>query len=92
MRKMENKALMAAFDYLTENGMRVASLVFDCLLVDKGSQTKELLEGCANAVRNKLPGFKIAFTAKEMNEGYGIQVEQQNNHAQCIPVTPKRRI
>ena len=35
--KLENKALMAAFDYLNGKGIEVASLVFDGLLIYKNN-------------------------------------------------------
>ena len=40
--KMENKALMAAFDYLNKNRVEVSALVFDGLMVYKHAyQTNE---------------------------------------------------
>ena len=35
MCKLENKALVAAFDYLNKNGVEVSALVFDGLMVYK---------------------------------------------------------
>ena len=49
MCKLENKALMAAFDHLNGiSGIEVASLVFDGLLIYKNnvSDIAEILKGC----------------------------------------------
>ena len=57
MCKLENKALMAAFDYiLNKNGVEVSALVFDGLMVYKDTvkDITELLKGCSESVKEAL--------------------------------------
>ena len=74
MCKLENKALMVAFDYLNGKGFEVASLIFDGLLIYKNnvSDIAEILKGCLLSVNHMLEGCGIEFTVKEMDEGYEI--------------------
>lgn len=55
MCSLENRALMAAFDYLTEQGIEVGSLVFDGLMIYKEKMTPErlpeVLAGCTQKVK-----------------------------------------
>ena len=46
--KLENKALMAAFDYLNGKGIEVAALVFNGLMIYKNDVTDiaGILKGC----------------------------------------------
>ena len=71
---LENKALMAAFDYLNGKGIEVAVLVFDGLLIYKNDVTDNagILQGCSSSVNQVLEGSDIEFTVKEMDEGYDI--------------------
>lgn len=71
MCKLENKALVAAFDYLNKNGVEVIALVFDGLMVYKDTvkDINELLKGCSESVKEAL-NFDIVFTLKGMDEGY----------------------
>ena len=72
--KLENKALMAAFDYLNGKGIEVAALVFDGLMIYKNDVTDivGILKGCSSSVNQVLEGCDIEFTIKEMDEGYDI--------------------
>ena len=72
--KLENKALMAAFDYLNGKGIEVAVLVFDGLMIYKNDVTDiaGILQGCSSSVNQVLEGCDIEFTVKEMDEGYDI--------------------
>ena len=71
---LENKALMAAFDYLNGKGIEVAVLVFDGLMIYKNDVTDiaGILQGCSSSVNQVLEGSDIEFTVKEMDEGYDI--------------------
>ena len=71
---LENKALMAAFDYLNGKGIEVAVLVFDGLMIYKNDVTNiaGILQGCSSSVNQVLEGCDIEFTVKEMDEGYDI--------------------
>ena len=71
---LENKALMAAFDYLNGKGIEVAVLVFDGLMIYKNDVTDiaGILQGCSSSVNQVLEGCDIEFTVKEMDEGYDI--------------------
>ena len=71
---LENKALMAAFDYLNGKGIEVAVLVFDGLMIYKNDVTDiaGILQGCSSSVNQVLEGCDIEFTIKEMDEGYDI--------------------
>ena len=71
---LENKALMAAFDYLNGKGIAVAVLVFDGLMIYKNDVTDiaGILQGCSSSVNQVLEGCDIEFTVKEMDEGYDI--------------------
>ena len=71
MCKLENKALVAAFDYLNKNRVEVIALVFDGLMVYKDTvkDINELLKGCSESVKETL-NFDIVFTLKGMDEGY----------------------
>ena len=71
---LENKALMAAFDYLNGKGIEVAALVFDGLMIYKNDVTDiaGILQGCSSSVNQVLEGCDIEFTIKEMDEGYVI--------------------
>ena len=72
---MENQSLMAAFDYLIEQGVEVGVLVFDGLMIYKSEKNiEELLKGCTLAVK-QITGHNIIFTIKEMEEGYDIDIE-----------------
>ena len=76
MCKLENKALMSAFDYLNENNVEVSALVFDGLMVYKDTITdiNEILKGCSKSVKETMD-CDIVFTVKEMGEGYDIIAE-----------------
>ena len=57
MCKMENKALVAAFDYiLNKNGVEVSALVFDGLMVYKDTvkDNTGLFKGCLESVKEAL--------------------------------------
>ena len=71
---LENKALMAAFDYLNGKGIEVAVLVFDGLMIYKNDVTDiaGTLQGCSSSVNQVLEGSDIEFTVKEMDGGYDI--------------------
>ena len=71
---LENKALMAVFDYLNGKGIEVAVLVFDGLMIYKNDVTDiaGILQGCSSSVNQVLEGCDIEFTVKEMDEGYDI--------------------
>ena len=71
---LENKALMAAFDYLNGKGIEVAALVFDGMMVYKNNLTDivGILKGCSSSVNQVLEGCGIEFTVKEMDEAYEI--------------------
>ena len=71
---LENKALMAAFDFLNGKGIEVAVLVFDGLMIYKNDVTDiaGILQGCSSSVNQVLEGCDIEFTVKEMDEGYNI--------------------
>lgn len=75
MCSLENKALMAAFDYLTEQEIEVGALVFDGLMIHKKgvprTRLPEILQGCSQRVK-EVVGADITFTVKEMDEGYDI--------------------
>ncbi|CAC5382128.1 unnamed protein product [Mytilus coruscus] len=75
MCSLENKALMTAFDYLTEQGIEVGSLVFDGLMIYKDNVSSErllqILAGCSQKVKEVM-GCDITFTNKVMDEGYDI--------------------
>ena len=81
MCKLENKALMAAFDYLNGKGIEVASLLFDGLLIYKNnvSDIAEILKGCSSSVDHMLKGCGIEFTVKEMDGGYEIPGSTRNH-------------
>ena len=72
--KLENKALMAAFDYLNGKGIEVAALVFDGLMIYKNdiTYTVGIIKGCSSSVNQVLEGCDIEFTIKEMDDGYDI--------------------
>ena len=72
--KLENKALMAAFNYLYGKGIEVAALVFDGLMIYKNDVTDNvgILKGCSSIGSQELEGCDIEFTVKEMDEGYDI--------------------
>ena len=80
MCKIENVALMAAFDYITSQNIEVSCLVFDGLMVYKDDvvDIDKLLRGCSDAVYEKLNGCKIEFTVKEMDEGFEINTPPQS--------------
>ena len=80
MCKIENEALMAAFDYITSQNIEVSCLVFDGLMVYKDDvvDIDKLLRGCSDAVYEKLNGCKIEFTVKEMDEGFEINTPPQS--------------
>ena len=80
--KLENKALMAAFDYLNEKGIEVAALVFDGIMIYKNNVTDiaGILKGCLSSVDQVLEGCGIVFTMKEMDEGYEIPSPTRSNH------------
>ena len=71
---LENKALMAAFDYLNGKGIEVAVLVFDGLMIYKNDVTDiaGILQGCSSSVNQVLEGCDIECTVKEMDECYDI--------------------
>lgn len=64
---LENQALMTAFDYLIEQGVEVASLVFDGLMVYKDSlsntRLEKILVGMGKRVK-EIMGCDITFTNK----------------------------
>ena len=80
MCKLENQALMAAFNYLVEEKIEVGSLVFDGLMIYKKDVSPERLEsvliGLSVRVK-KVMGCEIIFTNKEMDEGYEVPKEIQ---------------
>ena len=59
--KLENKALMAAFDYLNGKGIEVAALVFDGLMIYKNNVTDivGILKGCSSSVNQGLKSFEL---------------------------------
>ena len=76
MCKLENKALMSAFDYLNENNVEVSALVFDGLMVYKDTITdiNEILKRCSKSVKETMD-CDIVFAVKEMDEGNDIIAE-----------------
>ena len=64
---LENKALMAAFDYLNGKGIEIAVLVFDGLMIYKNDVTDivGILKGCSSSVIQVLEGCDIEFTVKK---------------------------
>ena len=81
MCKLENKALMAAFDYLNENGVEICALVFDGLMVYKDTvkDIEEILKGCSRSVKKAINCY-IVFTVKDMDEGYDITTASQTGN------------
>ncbi|CAC5415049.1 unnamed protein product [Mytilus coruscus] len=77
MCSLENKALLIAFDYLTEQVIEVGSFVFDGLMIYKDNVPPEnlpkILKGCSQKVEEVM-GCNITFTNKPMDEGYDIPV------------------
>ena len=73
--ELENKALVAASDYLNGKCIEVATLVFDGLMIYKNDVTDivGILKGCSSSVNQVLKGCDIEFTVKEMDEDYDIQ-------------------
>ena len=73
MCKLENQALMSAFNYLVEQKIEVGSLVFDGLMIYKKDVPPERLEnvliGLSQRVKEEM-GCEIVFTNKEMDEGF----------------------
>ncbi|CAC5382150.1 unnamed protein product [Mytilus coruscus] len=71
MCSLENKALMTVFDYLTEQGIEVGSLVFDGLMIYKNNvsieQLSGILDGCSQKVK-EIMRCNITFTNKAMDE------------------------
>ena len=94
MYKLENEALMAAFDYLNGKGIDIASLVFDGLLVYKNnvSDIAEILKGCSSSVDHVLEGCGIEFTIKEMDEGYEIPGSTRNHQPTDIDILLQKGI
>ena len=88
MCKLENKALMAAFDYLNRKGIEVASLVLDGLLIYKNnvSDIADILKECSSSVDHVLEGCGIEFTVKEMDEGYKTPRSTRNHQPTCIDI------
>ncbi|CAC5382050.1 unnamed protein product [Mytilus coruscus] len=85
MCSLENKALMTAFDYLTEQGIEVGSLVFDGLMIYKDNvsseRLSEILAGCSQNVKEVM-GCDITFTNKVMDEGYDIPKDKLSKSKQ----------
>ncbi|CAC5417575.1 unnamed protein product [Mytilus coruscus] len=81
MCSLENKALMAAFDYLTEQEIEVGALVFDGLMIHKKgvprTRLPEILQGCSQKVK-EVVGADITFTVKEMDEGYAGSFDRES--------------
>ena len=80
--KLENKALMAAFDYLNGKGIEVAALVFDGIMIYQNNVTDiaGILNGCSSSDDQVLEGCGIEFTFKEMDEGYEIPSSTRSSH------------
>ena len=85
MCSLENKALMAAFDYLSSKDVEVSSLVFDGLMVYKDSvkDLESLMKGCSDYVKEKV-GCDITFCSKEMDGAYDIKTEDGNKGAKAL--------
>ncbi|CAG2255685.1 unnamed protein product [Mytilus edulis] len=75
---LENKALMTAFDYLTEQGIEVGSLVFDGLMIYKDNVSSERLSEILARCSQKVMGCDITFTNKVMDEGYYITKDKSS--------------
>ena len=90
MCKLENKALVAAFDYLNKNGVEVSALVFDGLMVYKDTvkDINEVLKGCSESVKEAL-NCDIVFTLKGMDEGYEDLPTESNLNAQNLELLRK---
>ena len=88
MCKLENKALMAAFDYLNGKGIEVASLVFDGILIYKAnvSDIAEILKGCSSSVDHVSEGLSIEFAVKEIDEGYENPGSNRNHQPTDIDI------
>ncbi|CAC5401036.1 unnamed protein product [Mytilus coruscus] len=76
MCSLENKALMTVFDYLTEQGIEVGSLVFDGLMIYKNNvsieQLSGILDGCSQMVK-EIMRCNITFTNKAMDEEAALE-------------------
>ena len=85
MCSLENKALMAAFDYLTSQNVEVSSLVFDGLMVYKNDvkDLEMLMKGCSDYVKEKV-GCDIMFCSKEMEDGYDIKTKNEMRGAKAL--------
>ena len=70
---LKNRTLITAFNYFTEKGIEVGSLVFDGLMIYKKNveNLEDVLVGLRERVKEEL-GCDIIFTNKEMDEGYEI--------------------
>lgn len=81
---LEHRALMCAYDVCNKHQIRVASLVFDGLMVYKSdvspSLLKQVLIDMAKMVKKRLPGCELVFVEKEMDEGFDLESRADFGH------------
>ncbi|CAC5362555.1 unnamed protein product [Mytilus coruscus] len=81
MCSLENKALLIAFDYLTEQEIEVGSFVFDGLMIYKDNVPSEglpeILKGCSQKVKEVM-GCNITFANQVIDEeiGYDAAIKE----------------
>jgi hypothetical protein len=76
MMDLENKALMCAYDVCLSRGIRVASLIYDGLMVYKNDippgGISLILQDMSDLVFKRLQGCRIEFLEKTMDEGFEL--------------------
>ena len=77
MQDLENTCLMIAYDTITRNNIRVASLVYDGLMIYRDDfeyeRLHDILGQVEDTIYQKLPGLKLKFVEKEMDEGLDLE-------------------
>ena len=78
MMSLENNALMAMYDVCVEEGVQVASLVYDGFMIYKSSAPEDLaglFNKMIDRISTVLEGCVVKITEKAMNEGFEIDDE-----------------
>jgi len=87
MTDLENRALMAIYDLCQAENIKVASLVYDGIMLYKEGLPKDLaglLQRMQDRVAVVLDGCRVEIVQKQMDHGYDIDYEVMEYRMECL--------
>lgn len=93
MTDMENKCLMVMADVIQDAGLKIASLVFDGLMIVKTKDSPQRIESickdCEKAIYDRY-GVPVSILEKPMKEGYDLNGVIPDDYVPNVQVTARK--